>query len=131
MARIAESPIGVGLQSSASVSDHSPSRSLSTSAVASDNGRSSSWTLLASARCSTCLDVTIAALDDRSTWVSREQPLDLRVSYAAWWKRHGANNSEVADLLRDTSERMGTHYTRHVDSGVNVTRAFSRLKDGA
>jgi integrase len=54
----------------------------------------------------------------------------LRVSYAAWWKRTGgANNAEVADLLGDTSERMGAHYTRHVDSEVNVTRAFSRLKD--
>jgi len=33
----------------------------------------------------------------------------LRVSYAAWWKRNGANNSEVADLLGDKSERMGAH----------------------
>jgi integrase len=55
----------------------------------------------------------------------------LRVSYAAWWKRSGANNSEVADLLGDKSERMGAHYTRHVDSESNVTRAFSRLKGGA
>jgi hypothetical protein len=38
----------------------------------------------------------------------------LRISYAAWWKRTGgANNSEVADLLGDKSERMGKHYTRH------------------
>ncbi len=54
----------------------------------------------------------------------------LRVSYAAWWKRTGgANNAEIADLLGDKSERMGAHYTRHVDSESNVTRAFSRLKD--
>lgn len=52
----------------------------------------------------------------------------LRVSYAAWWKRNGANNSEVADLLGDKSERMGAHYTRHVESEANVIRAFNRLK---
>jgi hypothetical protein len=40
----------------------------------------------------------------------------LRVSYAAWWKRHGANNSEVADLLGDKSERM------------NEIRAMSRRR---
>lgn len=53
----------------------------------------------------------------------------LRVSYAAWWKRNGANNSEVADLLGDKSERMGAHYTRHVDREANVIRAFGRIKD--
>lgn len=52
----------------------------------------------------------------------------LRVSYAAWWKRMGANNSEVADLLGDKSERMGAHYTRHVDAEANVVRAFNRVK---
>jgi integrase len=55
----------------------------------------------------------------------------LRVSYAAWWKRNGANNSEVADLLGDKSERMGAHYTRHVDSEANVIRAFNRVKDAS
>jgi integrase len=55
----------------------------------------------------------------------------LRVSYAAWWKRNGANNSEVADLLGDKSERMGAHHTRHVEAEANVTRAFNRLKDGS
>jgi hypothetical protein len=25
---------------------------------------------------------------------------------------------------------MGEHYTRHVESEVNITRAFNRLKDG-
>ena len=51
----------------------------------------------------------------------------LRVSYAAWWKRTGgASNSEVADLLGDKSERMGKHYTRHVEAEANVIRAFTR-----
>jgi hypothetical protein len=53
----------------------------------------------------------------------------LRVSYASWWKRNGANNSEVADLLGDKSERMGAHYTRHVEREANVIRAFERVKD--
>ena len=53
----------------------------------------------------------------------------LRVSYAAWWKRNGANNSEVADLLGDKSERMGAHYTRHVEAEANVIRAFTRVRD--
>jgi integrase len=54
----------------------------------------------------------------------------LRVSYAAWWKRTGgASNSEVADLLGDKSERMGKHYTRHVEAESNVIRAFNRIKD--
>jgi integrase len=54
----------------------------------------------------------------------------LHVSFAAWWKRFGgANNSEIADLLGDKSERMGKHYTRHVESEVNVIRAFQRVKD--
>lgn len=54
----------------------------------------------------------------------------LRVSYAAWWKRNGASDGEVADLLGDRSERMGKHYTRHVEREVNVIRAFNRVKDG-
>jgi integrase len=54
----------------------------------------------------------------------------LRISYAAWWKRTGgANNSEVADLLGDKSERMGKHYTRHVEAEANVIRAFNRVRD--
>ena len=53
-----------------------------------------------------------------------------RVSYAAWWKRTGgANNSEVADLLGDKSERMGKHYTRHVEAEANVIRAFTWVRD--
>jgi hypothetical protein len=54
----------------------------------------------------------------------------LRVSYAVWRKRSGgANNSEVADLLGDKSERMGKHYTRHVEAEANVIRAFTRVGD--
>jgi integrase len=53
----------------------------------------------------------------------------LRVSYAAWWKRTGgANNSEVADLLGDKSERMGKHYTRHVERRRTSSRP-SRVRD--
>jgi hypothetical protein len=56
----------------------------------------------------------------------------LRVSYAAWLKRIGANNSEVAAALGDKSERMGAHYTRHVEAEANVVRAFKRIvKDGS
>jgi hypothetical protein len=52
----------------------------------------------------------------------------LRSSYAAWWKRMGATDREIADLLGDKSERMGGHYSRHVAAEANVTRAFDRLK---
>jgi hypothetical protein len=53
----------------------------------------------------------------------------LRVSYAAWWLRNGATVAEVTDLIGDISERMGKHYTRHVESEINIKRAFSRLRD--
>ena len=46
----------------------------------------------------------------------------LRVSSAAWWKRNGAGDSEIAALIGDKSTRMGTHYTRHVEG--EVIRAF-------
>jgi integrase len=52
----------------------------------------------------------------------------LRSSYAAWWKRMGANDREIADLLADKSERMGAHYSRHVERESNVIRAFQRLQ---
>lgn len=52
----------------------------------------------------------------------------LRVSYAAWWKRMGATDAEIADLLGDRSPRMGTHYTRHVSREDNVIRAFDRIR---
>nr|WP_233286921.1 tyrosine-type recombinase/integrase [Bradyrhizobium oropedii] len=51
----------------------------------------------------------------------------LRSSYAAWWKRMGATDREIADLLGDKSERMGGHYSRHVAREDNVIRAFDRL----
>jgi integrase len=53
----------------------------------------------------------------------------LRSSYAAWWKRQGATNREIADLLGDESEVMGAHYSRHVEAEANVERAFERIKD--
>lgn len=53
----------------------------------------------------------------------------LRVSYAAWWKRNGASDGEVTELIGDKSERMGRHYTRHVESEVSIARAFERIKD--
>jgi integrase len=53
----------------------------------------------------------------------------LRVSYAAWWKRNGASDEEVARLIGDKSVRMGTHYTRHVEDEVSIVRAFSRIKN--
>jgi integrase len=51
----------------------------------------------------------------------------LRVTYAAWWKRNGASDAEVADLIGDKSKRMGEHYTRHVESEANIVRAFERV----
>jgi integrase len=53
----------------------------------------------------------------------------LRVTYAAWLKRHGANDSEVAAGLGDSSTQMGAHYTRHVEREASVIRAFTRVKD--
>jgi integrase len=52
----------------------------------------------------------------------------LRVSYAAWWKRNGASDAEVANLIGDKSEAMGKHYTRHVEAEQNIIRAFERVK---
>jgi hypothetical protein len=52
----------------------------------------------------------------------------LRVSYAAWWKRNGASDAEVTELIGDKSVTMGRHYTRHVESEVSIVRAFNRLK---
>jgi site-specific recombinase XerD len=52
----------------------------------------------------------------------------LRVSYAAWWKRNGASDEEVARLIGDKSVQMGAHYTRHVEDEVSIVRAFNRIK---
>jgi integrase len=52
----------------------------------------------------------------------------LRSSYAAWLARNNANTKEVTAALGDKSERMGIHYTRHVEAEANVVRAFERIK---
>jgi len=52
----------------------------------------------------------------------------LRVTYAAWLSRAGASDKEVAAALGDRSERMGKHYTRHVEAEASIIRAFSRIK---
>jgi hypothetical protein len=52
----------------------------------------------------------------------------LRVSYASWWKRNGATDAEVAALIGDVSDKMGKHYTRHVEAEISINRAFDRLK---
>jgi hypothetical protein len=51
----------------------------------------------------------------------------LRVSYAAWWKRNDASDQEVASLIGDKSVQMGAHYTRHIEDGVSIIRAFNRV----
>ncbi len=48
----------------------------------------------------------------------------LRVSYAADLGRGGASDGDVAAALGDRSERMGKHYTRHVENEAKVIRAF-------
>lgn len=52
----------------------------------------------------------------------------LRVTYAAGLSRQGANAGEVAAALGDRDERMGTHYTRHVENEAKVIRAFGKPK---
>jgi integrase len=53
----------------------------------------------------------------------------LRVSYAAWLARAGANTKEVAAALGDSTEKMGAHYTRHVEAEASVVRAFTKVTD--
>lgn len=48
----------------------------------------------------------------------------LRVTYAASLRRSGATASDVAAALGDSSERMGEHYTRHVEKEARVVSAF-------
>jgi len=48
----------------------------------------------------------------------------VRVSYAAGLSREGASTGDVAAALGDRSNRMGEHYTRHVESEAKVIRAF-------
>lgn len=52
----------------------------------------------------------------------------LRVSYAAELGRDGVSNGDVAAALGDRSERMGKHYTRHVENESKVIRAFDRKR---
>lgn len=55
----------------------------------------------------------------------------LRTSYAADLSRHGADTGDVAAALGDKSERMGAHYTRHVENETKVIRAFEGKKKKA
>lgn len=48
----------------------------------------------------------------------------LRVTYAASIRRMGLDTGVVADALGDRSERMGKHYTRHVEKEHSRMRAF-------
>jgi integrase len=52
----------------------------------------------------------------------------LRTSYAADLRRNGAETGDVAAALGDKSERMGAHYTRHVENEAKVIRAFEGKK---
>lgn len=52
----------------------------------------------------------------------------LRSTYAAGLRRDGANTSDVAAALGDRSERMGEHYTRHVENEARVIRAFEHKR---
>lgn len=52
----------------------------------------------------------------------------LRVTYAAGLRRGGADASDVAAALGDRSQRMGEHYTRHVENEAKVIRAFEGKK---
>ena len=120
---------------------------------ASDNtiGRTLKKTFLAELKVQRA-DGVIAVRDDGSLWPSEKEMQTrvshwlrdqerashigagttlhgLRVSYAAWWKRNGASDSEVAALIGDVSDKMGKHYTRHVEAEISIIRAFDRLKD--
>lgn len=58
----------------------------------------------------------------------------LRVTYAAAIKRDAlkrnssADNASVAAALGDRDERMGAHYTRHVENEIKVIQAFPKPK---
>jgi integrase len=52
----------------------------------------------------------------------------LRTSYAAGLRRSGADAGDVSAALGDKSERMGAHYTRHVENEARVIRAFEGKK---
>jgi len=67
-------------------------------------------------------DLERARPDRRRDHPARPARLLCRVVEADRRRQH----SEVADLLGDKSERMGEHYTRHVEAEANVIRAFTR-----
>jgi integrase len=50
----------------------------------------------------------------------------LRVTYAADIRRRGHDKGMVADALGDRSERMGAHYTRHVEKEASLIRIFEQ-----
>jgi integrase len=50
----------------------------------------------------------------------------LRATYAAALRRDGVATGDVAAALGDRSERMGAHYTRHVENEAKVVRAFQK-----
>jgi integrase len=52
----------------------------------------------------------------------------LRVTYAADLRRSGADTGQIAAALGDKSERMGAHYTRHVENEAKVVQAFNRKR---
>ena len=58
----------------------------------------------------------------------------MRVSFAAGIKRAAfkrgdrADNATVAAALGDRDERMGEHYTRHVENEIKVIQAFPKPK---
>lgn len=55
----------------------------------------------------------------------------LRVSFAAGIKRkrkRAVSNAAVAAALGDRDERMGAHYTRHVENELKVIQAFGPPK---
>jgi integrase len=58
----------------------------------------------------------------------------LRVTYAASIKRQAqkrktsVDNAAVAAALGDRDERMGAHYTRHVENEFKVIQAFPKPK---
>jgi integrase len=52
----------------------------------------------------------------------------LRVTYASALRRGGADKGGVAAALGDRDDRMGDHYTRHVENEVKVIQAFGKPK---
>lgn len=52
----------------------------------------------------------------------------LRVTFAAALAREGSNTKNTAAALGDRDERMGAHYTRHVENEARVIQAFGKPK---